>query len=398
MSGPRAHQVDHDVVVVGAGPSGLLLAAELSRARIDVAVLERRADSAPGTRAIGVHPPTLLALEASGAAEQILARAARIPRGIARTRDRQLGEVRFDRTGARFPFVAAVPQAVTEAAVGAGAPDPLRGVLVGSLRDAGDFVVLTTDSAAGPGELRARAVVVAAGASGRALVAASHGVCAREFPDRYLMADIKAAPTQPETTAVITLDGTGVLESFPLPGGGRRLVAWVGRGGEVVEPPGERADELLRRAVATRTGDEALAAGVARAQGFGIRRVLLGRMRRGRVFAIGDTAHEVSPIGGQGMNLGLLDAATLASALVRWLRDDEATSELDRWERRRLASARTAARLAGANTSVGRSRPVAAHLLATTALRVALSGPLARLAANAYAMGLDADATPSGRQ
>uniref|UniRef100_UPI0020297194 FAD-dependent oxidoreductase n=1 Tax=Caballeronia sp. INML5 TaxID=2921750 RepID=UPI0020297194 len=82
--------------------------------RIDVAVLERRADSAPGTRAIGVHPPTLLALEASGAAEQILARAARIPRGIARTRDRQLGEVRFDRTGARFPFVAAVPQAVTE--------------------------------------------------------------------------------------------------------------------------------------------------------------------------------------------------------------------------------------------------------------------------------------------
>src|SRR6188472_3826505 len=102
-----------EVIIVGAGPVGTLLAAELARRSVDVAVLERRARPGDGTRAIGVHAPVLAALEASGATERLLASAVRVTRGEARSDGRALGTVRFYRLQRRFPFVAALPQAAT---------------------------------------------------------------------------------------------------------------------------------------------------------------------------------------------------------------------------------------------------------------------------------------------
>ena len=385
----------HDALIVGAGPAGLLLAAELARRGVDVALLERRRGGGAGTRAIGVHPPVLAALEASGATERLLAGAARVPRGVARGVDRSgarvLGEVRFDRARARFPFVATAPQALTEAAVGRGAPEPVRGLRIDALAERGDHVAAR--GVAEPGgeerEVRARVAVIAAGAAGRPL-AAFATPRSRSYADRYLMTDLAAdaaGARDPGDAAVVTVHPEGVLESFPLPDGGRRLVAWDGAARRDRPAGGEL--ERLRRAVARRSGDEALAAGVTRASAFGIRRVLLPRMRAGRILVIGDAAHEVSPIGGQGMNLGLLDAAALAPILAAWCAGRGSDADLDRWERARLASARTAARLAGLNTALGRPRGPLAHRVLTAALGAALSGPLAAPAARAYAMGFD---------
>jgi len=373
----------HDVIVVGAGPAGLLVSAELARHGVDVAVFEARANAGAGSRAIGVHPPVLAALEASGATERILAGAARIPRGEARNRSGDvLGEVRFDRLSTRFPFVAAVPQAVTEAALAHGAPAPIRGRRVDAVSERVDRVeVRFADEAA-----TASSVVVAAGVAGRRLVPAAQPR-ARSYGDRYVMADLSGPTGEPDDLAVVTLDASGVVESFPLPGGGRRLVAWNGRG------PADDAQALatLRIAVAARTGNVPLADLIQDATAFGIRRVLARRMRCGRVFVIGDAAHEISPIGGQGMNLGLLDAATLAPVLARWLADRGSEDALDRWERSRLRSARTAARISGLNTALGRGRGDASHRLLSATVRRG-AGRFSPALARAYAMGFDASA------
>ncbi|MFD1213467.1 FAD-dependent oxidoreductase, partial [Arthrobacter sp. GCM10027362] len=63
----------HDVVIVGGGPVGLFLAILLAREGLDTAVLERRQARSPHSRAIGIHPPALEALDDAGAAAGLLA-------------------------------------------------------------------------------------------------------------------------------------------------------------------------------------------------------------------------------------------------------------------------------------------------------------------------------------
>lgn len=376
-----------EVVVVGAGPVGLLAAAELRRRGIDVAVLERRPVAGPGSRAIGLHSPSLSALEPGGYTDRLLAEALRVDRGEARSGGRVLGVVRFDRLSRRFPFVATLPQAVTERVLTDAAPQVERGVTVrGVSAERAGVRIDVERGEGGADEVRAGVVIVASGAGARDLVFRPGAVAVREYPDRYLMAD---APGEGRAVAEVHLDRGGVLESFPMPGGVRRFVAWDPSPGD--DDPAARAARL-RAAVVERVGPAAGAA-IGSASSFGVRRAVAPRLRRGRIVVIGDAAHEVSPIGGQGMNLGLLDAATLAPLVAAWVRGGEAPdAELGRWERRRVASARRAALLASLNTGLGRPLGAAGDAARRAALRALLAGPGGRAFAHAYAMGLDRDA------
>ncbi|GAA2978041.1 2-polyprenyl-6-methoxyphenol hydroxylase-like FAD-dependent oxidoreductase [Microbacterium terrae] len=379
-----------EVVVVGAGPVGLLLAAELSRLGVDVDILERRPDAGAGSRAIGIHSPVLGALAASGITDELLADAARVPRGEARAAGRTLGVVRFDRLARRFPFVATLPQAATERVLAGRAPRPLRGARVTGILPRSDAVRVRAGIGGRPVELTAPLVVVASGAAGRGLAYRPGGTRVRTYPDRYLMADAVAGGGADPGVAVVNLDSAGVLESFPLPGGMRRYVAWDGR--DSGEPAADDRRERLRAAV-TRVGEAEAADAIDEATAFGVRRFVAPRLRRGRLFVIGDAAHEVSPIGGQGMNLGLLDAVTLAPLLAAWTRTGTAPErELERWERSRVASARTAAALATANTALGRPLGSATDALRRVGVRGMLAPPLGAMFARAYAMGFDRDA------
>jgi 2-polyprenyl-6-methoxyphenol hydroxylase-like FAD-dependent oxidoreductase len=367
------------MLIVGAGSVGLALGADLRARGVDVAILERRSEPDAGTRAIGIHSPSLAHLELSGATDALLARAVRIRRGEARADGRMLAAIPFDRLRARHPYVAALPQADTVDVLTHLAPPVERGMRVTGLREEGSWVRVRAIGPNGETERRAQVVVVASGWAGRELVFRPGAVRTRHYPDRYAMVDVA---TPGDATALVHLERGGVVESFPLPGGRRRLVAWAGTS-DIAD-----AVQFLHTALAERLGLDVDTSG---ASTFRVRRAVAPALRRGRVLVIGDAAHEVSPIGGQGMNLGLLDALTLSPLLTEWLRGNEPDG-LAAWERGRLASARHAARLAFLNTMLGRGASTVGHGFRSAALRALLRGPGGAVFTRAYAMGFDAAA------
>lgn len=364
-----------EVLIIGAGPVGLFMAALLLQDGVDVQVLEQRGAPEPQSRAIGIHPPALAALAGTGVAEAMIAEGVQIRRGMALAGGKCLARMSFAGVSDRFPFVLSLPQARTEAhlerrvnELGDGALH--RGVRLTGLSDDGGRVSVEADS--GSGTLRYSAPLVIAADGVRSTVRALQGVDVRvkEYPDSYLMGDF-ADGTGFGPDAALFLSGAGIVESFPLPGQLRRWVVRLGTGDSTAggSPPGgpdaggPGADaRWLTGCVRERTGLAIDAGTNSMLSRFGVRTRLVPRMVAGRVVMIGDAAHEVSPIGGQGMNLGWLDAAELAPIVSAAVRGQDVTDRLRSFERTRLRAAARAARQAEINMALG--RPLTDRLLA----------------------------------
>ncbi|NJC21395.1 2-polyprenyl-6-methoxyphenol hydroxylase-like FAD-dependent oxidoreductase [Arthrobacter pigmenti] len=340
-----------DVVVVGGGPVGLLAGILLAQAGVDVRVLERRTSRSNHSRAIGIHPPALDALEAAGVAEQLIAEGVRIQGGVARSRGRRVAELSFDCVPGRHRYVLAIPQEQTERILAERlaqlAPDALqRGTAVESVHDLGGDVLTLTSA----GTYRSRLVIGADGARSTVRDAAGIRAPVRPYADAYVMGDF-ADTTGDGSTAALYLEPDGIVESFPLPGSVRR---WVVRMPALVDSP---TATTVARLVADRTGVTVNPHSNTMLSSFGVRRRIAGRFVRGRIALIGDAAHEVSPIGGQGMNLGWLDAGQLVPLIVASLAGRDVGLELRRFNSERRRAAVVASRQAHVNMLLGRPMP-----------------------------------------
>ncbi|WP_169799910.1 FAD-dependent oxidoreductase [Herbiconiux solani] len=377
-----------DVAVVGAGPVGVFLATALALRGLDVVLLERRVGERRHSRAIGIHPPSLAALERLGVLDEILRRGMRVDRGVLRIDGQDAAALEFARVPERHPFVITLPQVETErilrARLDALAPGALReGFTVGRIEALPGRVRL--HAVAGPSAVDARLVVGADGPLGVVRRAAGLGGTSRAYRHRYVMGDV-ADETDDGATAVLHLNPDGIVESFPLPGGVRRWVTHLPEQHEqhgtcgsshrraAEDDDGARAAARLADLVDARTGIRIDPATTTMTSEFGVRRAAASGMARGRMLLVGDAAHEVSPIGGQGMNLGWLDADELAEIVPEVLRSGR-REPLVAWQRRRLASAARAARMAEFNMAMG--SPCGPLAFAARRLVVAgASGPL----------------------
>lgn len=356
-----------EVAIVGAGPVGLVAALELIQRGIDTVVLERRGEPATRSRSIGVHPPALEILDRLGCGTALVESGLRIADGEVRFEGAVLGGLSFREASARHPYVLSVPQQVTERVLRARltelAPDALLPACeVTGAAQTGTGVRLETTG----GPVAAAWAIGADGSHSAMRERGGFTMRTRVYPDRYAMGDAPDG-TGLGARAAIHLERDGVVESFPMPGGLRRWV--VHRGSD----PAALDAGAFARIVRERTGAVLDARSVTGSSAFGVRHAWATRSVRGRMILAGDAAHEISPIGGQGMTLGLLDAVELAATLSAVLAGAGANGWAA-YERAASRRQRIAARQAFFNTAMGRPRRGIALEARNLAVR-ALSAP-----------------------
>ncbi|MFI0374184.1 FAD-dependent monooxygenase [Actinomadura sp. 1N219] len=347
---------DSDVVVVGAGPTGLLLAGDLALAGLSVRLVERRrAEISNLSRALVVHARTLEQFDARGIADELVA-------GGHPVSSLQLFQrVRLDpsRLPTRFPFVLFTPQYEVER------------VLERRAREAGVAFVYDTRvvsveqdesgvcahvapgegaDSRGPSFYRGSFLVGADGVHSSVREALGLPFPGTTLLSSLILADVRLARA-PERAFTVNAVSDGFCLLTEMGQGWHRITGWSRRHQLPDDAPLDLAEvkELLQANFGT---DYGLSECRWKSRFHSDERQSPS-YRVGRVFLAGDAAHVHSPAGAMGMNTGLQDAANLSWKLVAVIRDGADERLLDSYERERHAVGKVVLRMSGMLVRVG---------------------------------------------
>jgi 2-polyprenyl-6-methoxyphenol hydroxylase-like FAD-dependent oxidoreductase len=337
---------DVDVLVVGAGPTGLVLAATLARAGVSMRVIDRAAEPSPHSRALVVHARTLEILSEMGLGERLIARgrptlAVRVFIDGDKAFEAAIGDVGVEDTP--HPFVLFVSQVETErvlgehvASLGVRVERPTELV---ALVQSETGCVATVETNGAREEIRARFVVGCDGAHSAVRKASGLSFEGDAYAQTFLLGDV-AIPGRAGRAAELFVARDGFAALFPMTDGGP-----VGNGGDryrviAASPaPRERGDvptlDELRALVERATHQTLELTDPTWLASFRLHHRGVDRYRAGRAFVAGDAAHIHSPAGGQGMNTGMQDAWNLGWRLALVSRGEASPALLDGYDAER---------------------------------------------------------------
>jgi 2-polyprenyl-6-methoxyphenol hydroxylase-like FAD-dependent oxidoreductase len=360
----------HAVVIAGGGPTGMMLAAELALAKIDVAIVERRvSQDLAGSRAGGLHSRTIEVLDQRGVADRFLSQgqAAQVGSFAGVTLDLSdfptrhnhglaLWQDRIERILADWVDELDVP-------IHRG-----REVTGFAQDDAGVDVELSDGRS-----LRADYLVGCDG--GRSVIRKAAGIA---FPgwDPSSSSLVAEVEMDEEPELGIRRDDKGIHALGRLEDGQVRVVVREDLAGQSGEPT---LRELSRALIAVRGTDYGLRSATWISRFTDMTRQAES-YRKGRVLLAGDAAHVHSPIGGQGLNTGVQDAVNLGWKLAQVVNDTSPESLLDTYHAERHPVAARVLQTTMAQTALTRANPRTDALRDTVAELMSMDEPRKRLA------------------
>jgi 2-polyprenyl-6-methoxyphenol hydroxylase-like FAD-dependent oxidoreductase len=303
-----------DVIIAGAGPTGLWLAAELRLAGVAATVLERSPERGTFTRGMGVHARTLEVLAMRCMADIPLSRGRVMPRwhfGMLPSM------VDFSALDSRYPFVLAYPQPLLEELLERHAIDlgatVLRGYAVSAVTQDGSSVRVLAEGPGGPKVFEGGYAVGCDGAGSTVRKAAGIAFPGTDATLFGYLGDVTLDNPPERGSAVIASQG-GALIIAPLPAGGRYRVA--GFDPHDQGPGDTLTPERLRDSVVRAAGHDFGLRDPSWLSRFGNATRQAAAYRAGRVLLAGDAAHMHLPTGGVGLNVGIQDSMNLGWKLA----------------------------------------------------------------------------------
>jgi 2-polyprenyl-6-methoxyphenol hydroxylase-like FAD-dependent oxidoreductase len=335
---------DSDVLIVGAGPTGLVLALWLARFGVSVRIIDRTAEPGTTSRALAVQARTLELYRQLDLTETIVERAHKVPAVNLWARGEHAARLGFESIGQHltpFPFLEIFPQdqherLLIERLQSLGVTVERRTELIG-FSDVGEHISARLRTADGREETcESRYLAGCDGARSRVREVLGTDFPGGTYRQLFYVADIEGDGPAVNGELNVDLDEADFLAVFPLAGAGRARLIGTVRDERADHPESLRFEDVSGRAIAH------LKLEVRKINWFSTYRVhhrVAGHFGRGRAFLLGDAAHIHSPVGGQGMNTGIGDAINLAWKLAAVL-GGSATALLDTYETERIGFAR----------------------------------------------------------
>jgi 2-polyprenyl-6-methoxyphenol hydroxylase-like FAD-dependent oxidoreductase len=378
MPAGEENGITTDILVVGAGPTGLALATTLARAGVAHLVVDKLARGQNTSRAAVLHAHTLDVLHSLGVSDRLREAALQLTRFSIRDRDRLLLRLRFDTLPSRYACLLMLPQERTEKilaeALHAAGGRVHWSTTAETLAESGDGVVATVSGPNGRREIRARYVVGADGMASLVRQTAGIGFTGSTYEESFVLADVDMAWAHGRDEVMLFFSPAGLVVVAPLPEGRFRIVATLD---DAPEQPGVADVQALLDARGPTRG-RATVSRVHWSSRFRLHHRVADAYRRGPFMLVGDAAHVHSPAGGQGMNTGLVDACVLGRLLADVLHGRRDDAALDGYGDMRRPAARQVLRLTGRLTSMATMQHAPQRMLRNMALRIVDALPVAR--------------------